>query len=779
MKRCLSVLALMLALLPEMPFCAADDTSVAAIRAQYAKMDAGSNTGDVSVFDQVCAPDCRFLQPGEPPSDLAAFKKTLQQVFPQWRGFRTKTQIDSLTVSGPTATALTTQTTDGVFAGRPLHDVGKSRDTWALTAQGWRLQSSETLSDQMTPGAVTAPPGDAQADAAVVRQIKAQAVPLATVVPGHGLADLMPLAQSLSDARVVALGEASHGTREFFQMKHRLLEFLVEKQGFTVFAMEANWPETQAVDRYIKTGRGDPRRALAGLYLWTWNTQEVLDLIEWMRAYNAAPGKHATLSFTGFDMQFPDVAVRRVTAYLARVSPASAPKATAAYAPLLAWERKRGDAMSVTAPPAVAKGCTGGADDVLAMLDAHRAAYEQATSPQAFRDARQNAQVVSQAAHEMTAPSLVEQLGARDRAMADNVDWLARTAYPGQKIVLWAHNGHVGDGQIMGQPAMGTYLRRAFGSRLYTVGFAFNRGEIRAVPIVDQKMSGADRPLPVPPAPAGSGDALLHAVGEPLFLLDFHRVTPASPLGQWLTQSHPFRMPGAAWDPDPTQAALVEDPMPLRPTYDALIYVEESHATQSLAKPLAVAPPVPSVPGWKMLGGGADFAITREATNAHGGRACVHIRSVVDEPQGFAGIGQAIRADAYQGKRIRLSGYLRTRNVAGQATLWMRVDGLAGTLQLDNMTGRGVMGTTDWTRFAIVLDVPAESVSLHYGALLSGPGEAWVDDLALETVDPAAVAVTAPPDGAQPFEGADIAAAKKRNAALPAAPVNMGFEADH
>lgn len=88
----------------------------------------------------------------------------------------------------------------------------------------------------------------------------------------------------IDGARIVALGEATHGTREFFKLKHRLVEFLVAEHGFTTFAIEANWPECEAAIEYVMNGVGDPAVALAGLHFWTWDTEEVLALIEWMRS---------------------------------------------------------------------------------------------------------------------------------------------------------------------------------------------------------------------------------------------------------------------------------------------------------------------------------------------------------------------------------------------------------------------------------------------------------------------------------------------------------------
>ncbi len=152
-------------------------------------------------------------------------------------------------------------------------------------------------------GAETQPPTDPETVKRVAAELRQRAVPLTTAEAGNPYQDLAAFGKAIGDARVVALGEATHGTREIFQMKHRLLEYLVKEKGFTVFAIEANWPESMAVDRYIKTGEGDPRKALADMYFWTWQTEEVLAMVEWMRAYNQAAGSRPQVSFTSFDMQ--------------------------------------------------------------------------------------------------------------------------------------------------------------------------------------------------------------------------------------------------------------------------------------------------------------------------------------------------------------------------------------------------------------------------------------------------------------------------------------------
>ncbi|HEX6903722.1 MAG TPA: erythromycin esterase family protein [Thermoanaerobaculia bacterium] len=162
------------------------------------------------------------------------------------------------------------------------------------------------------------PPADA------VAWVKSRAIPFNTAEAGNGFADLQPLKKMIGDARIVSLGEGTHGTREFFQMKHRLTEFLASEMGFTLFAIEANMPEAYAVNEYVFTGKGDPKELLKGMYFWTWDTQEVLDMIEWMRRFNQS-GK-GKIQFLGFDMQTHIVAAKNARAFVAKADPGYAPK---------------------------------------------------------------------------------------------------------------------------------------------------------------------------------------------------------------------------------------------------------------------------------------------------------------------------------------------------------------------------------------------------------------------------------------------------------------------
>lgn len=393
----------------------------------------------------------------------------------------------------------------------------------------------------------------APAPQAVVDWIRGQAIPLLTPRAGHGFADLAPLRDVVGGARVVALGEATHGTREFFQMKHRLLEYLVSELGFSVFAIEANWPESEAVDEYVRTGRGDPARALAGLYFWTWNTEEVLDLIRWMRQWNAVPG-HRQVRFYGFDMQAGAVSAERLAARLQQIDAALAAEVGPALARLAADERA--DAPKVENLAAVAA--------VLPRIAERLPKPASATDRQALVD-HQYVRVLQQYTELRSDAKGATKL--RDRAMADNVRWIADVAEPGSRIVLWAHNWHVANSDEP-FPWMGHHLETALGKEYLPVGFLFHHGAFQAMGRV-----GRGRGLnefAVGPPPAGALEDTFERAGWPLCLLDLRRLPPSGTVAEWFRSPQSVREIGASFSGEANMARELVLP----DEYEAVIYVE-------------------------------------------------------------------------------------------------------------------------------------------------------------------------------------------------------------
>src|SRR5256714_11358995 len=143
-------------------------------------------------------------------------------------------------------------------------------------------------------------PASAQ-DSAVVAWIRETAVPLRTLNAGSGFADLAPLKPVLMNARIIGLGESTHGTSEFQRVKHRLLEFLVKEMGYTAFAMEAGYSETQPMNDYVLHGRGNRADVLSKLGYVAWDMEEFAAMVDWMRAYNRTVPEARKVRLYGVD----------------------------------------------------------------------------------------------------------------------------------------------------------------------------------------------------------------------------------------------------------------------------------------------------------------------------------------------------------------------------------------------------------------------------------------------------------------------------------------------
>ena len=155
----------------------------------------------------------------------------------------------------------------------------------------------------------------------VIDWISKSAIQINTVESGNGFEDFLAIGEMIGDARIVSLGEPTHGNREVFQLKHRMIEYLVKEMGFNIFALECPFGEAYDINRYVVDGIGDPEKALASIYMWAWDTREMLDLIKWMRLYNIDPNHKPKVKFYGFDTQNPERAARVMLDYLSKVDP--------------------------------------------------------------------------------------------------------------------------------------------------------------------------------------------------------------------------------------------------------------------------------------------------------------------------------------------------------------------------------------------------------------------------------------------------------------------------
>jgi len=589
---------------------------------------------------------------------------------------------------------------------------------------------------------------------AVKSWLATNAIRLTTVEAGHGFADMQPLKKIVGEARVVSLGEATHGTREFFQLKHRMLEFLVNEMGFNIFAIEATMPESFDINEYVLTGKGDPAKALAGIYFWTWDTQEVLAMIEWMRRYNADPQHTRKVKFYGFDMQSAPRAAKVTLAYLRRVDPAQAETAEKELGqlanPYTQFEfAKLSQEKKATAGETI--------KSVIASLESRKQDYVKRTGADDWATARQHAQVLAQNIEMQSGPPTgIAQSAIRDRSMAENIRWILDHEGPGTKIVAWAHNGHVATHNQFGMDWMGQHLRRALGREMVVFGFAFNQGGFQAVEMPFPSERGL-RPFNVNAASEGSLDAMLASAGLQMAALDLRALPADGPVAKWFGEPKGTRSIGAGYGDQFAPNFLAQQVTPQ--IYDALLFVEKTTAAKPV-DPLDSPGPSPklSAPANTDFEEGEagklpsdwraspklrryDFQIASTEERCYSGKRCIAISRAPGKHYGeMAGsVGQRLDATAYRGKKIKLRAAVRAE-LAGAGNLsWLRLNVSKKVFgpqsaAFDSLDKYPIT-SAEWRIYEIIADVPQDADSISYGLVLVGDGKAWLDSVSVEVVD--------------------------------------------
>ncbi len=593
---------------------------------------------------------------------------------------------------------------------------------------------------------------DRERGKATVDWLGANAVRLKTVEAGHGFDDMEPLRKIVGNARVVALGEGPHGTREYFQLKHRMLEFLVTKMGFTVFAMEAQMPEAFDINEYVLTGRGDPVKAIPALYVWPHSTEEVVDLFRWMRQYNANPQHARKVKFYGVDPRAETRALRNALEYLGRVDPDQWREVKKSLAvlmdPFLTTNRER---LSKSEPDTLLKldVLLRIAERSLATFDAQRKRYIARSSAQSWSLARQHMRNVVQILAQHADPR--PWAGLRDRQMAENFEWVLEREGPQAKAVVWAHNGHVASSCYGFRLPMGCYMRRALGPDLVVFWLTFNRGGFKAVGPGSTVPGPIPRSFSVAPLPDSSLDATLAQAGLRIAAVDLRAIPDRSPVSEWFARPHTTRS-GIGAGFDSTRESL-GGLIPMRNVADALLFVDSTSPVHLLAN-------VPQIPqetlrtptnldfetgsqggsphGWYMTPSAAffDFRMST-ANNPYRGKASGLLERSPGHHYGerSGGLEQMIDATPYRGKWVRLKAMNRA-NVIGddsRAHFWLTF--FTPSTALDPLFRRTVTAN-EWRSNEIVAQIPQNALFIRYGFTLVGTGRAWIDDVSLDIVPP-------------------------------------------
>ncbi len=475
---------------------------------------------------------------------------------------------------------------------RNSHDTRRRRAPRARPLRpAWGAALAATLAGAALTGAActrgptNAPPAPDVVQAADA--VRAAALPV-TGAPG----DYDALLALVGDARVVLLGESTHGTQEYYAERARITQRLVREKGFTAVAVEGDWPDTYRVNDYVR-GRGadaSPEQALGGYTRfprWMWRNEEVRDLVTWLRAHNAARPAAERVGVYGLDVYSLGPSRAAVEQYLAGVDPAAAARVREHYRCFTPYgddPQQYGAAASRGSAS-----CQAAATAVLDTLRARAAARPaDPDAAEALNSALRNAHAVANAEeyYRTLYRGGVSTWNLRDRRMAEGLEALETHlgALGGRpaKVVVWAHNTHAGDARqtesgAQGELNIGQLTRERLGAAAVSVGFFSHRGTVFAAPEWDEE----GRVYTLRPALRGSVSDVLHAAvtgGAPAtFLLPLR----AGPAAEALTPERLERAVGVVYKPE-TERQSHYFLARLARQFDAAVFVDESSAIRPL-----------------------------------------------------------------------------------------------------------------------------------------------------------------------------------------------------
>jgi protein-L-isoaspartate(D-aspartate) O-methyltransferase len=385
-------------------------------------------------------------------------------------------------------------------------------------------------------------------------------------------------------ARVVLLGEASHGTSEFYRARAAITRRLVERHGFDIVAVEADWPDAASIDRYV---RGRPKREgeespFSRFPTWMWRNREVDEFVRWLAAHNGALEPEARTGFYGLDLYNLGGSIRAVIDYLDEVDPEAAAIARERYGCLAPWR----DNPQGYGRMAISEGyarCEAKVVQVLRGLLENRVDYAAGDGDE-WLDAAANARLVKNAEGYYRAmyQSSAESWNLRDTHMFETLCQILDARGPDSKAVVWAHNSHIGNaahtemGQQREELNIGQLVKERFGEASRLIGFGTHTGTVAAASDWDGEMEVKS----VRPSLPGSYERVCHDAGVPRFLLDMRQGVNEEAV-EALLEPRLERFIGVIYRPETERWSHYAEAV-LPNQFDAFVWFDETSAVTPL-----------------------------------------------------------------------------------------------------------------------------------------------------------------------------------------------------
>lgn len=397
-------------------------------------------------------------------------------------------------------------------------------------------------------------------------------------------APLERLLERIGDARVVLLGEATHGTSEFYRMRDRITRALVERKGFNVVAAEADWPDAARVDHYVRDRDVPPQEweTFARFPTWMWRNHEFHDFVEWLRAHNAELSRERRVRFAGLDLYSLYTSIDEVLRFLDARDPEAARVARERYGCLTPWQSDPA-AYGRAALSGEYRSCEQEAVRMLESLLRERVRLA-GDDPERLFDAVQNARLVAEAEryYRIMYYGHHQSWNLRDEHMFRTLQLTLAFGGPDSKAVVWEHNSHVGDARATemsarGELNVGQLCRREFGDAAYSIGFGTDHGTVAAASYWDGPMEVKT----VVPSRGDSYERVFHDAPVPGLLLGL-RDPLETGLREELSEARLERAIGVIYRPETERASHYFRAV-LPRQFDEYVWIDGTSAVEPLA----------------------------------------------------------------------------------------------------------------------------------------------------------------------------------------------------
>lgn len=393
---------------------------------------------------------------------------------------------------------------------------------------------------------------------AIVKAINENAFQLNDSDPNIDIDKDAKLDSIFNKVRIFGFGEATHGTKEFFNLKFKFFKYLVKNQGVRNFAIEASYANCIAINNYIKGQKNDPKELLKNIGFWIWNTQEVLELIEWMKKFNVDKIQSNQINFYGIDIMDCSNSAKIITEHLTE----NLYENKTQYLDILSFYTIKNNTKYLNKN----------------ILKNHLIVMNE------LKEILKSSEVKNKELYISLQNSIIQYINfridyrqeIRDKEMSENINQILHFNGNESKIFIWAHNFHIKKNNITytNDFAMGHFLKEKYGNEYYSLGFDFATGAFNAYSIKNKKIEIFSITEPM----TKTSSKLFNESSFDSFFLDFNSISKIDILNNYITSKVNYRGIGSTYNPKMVENEKLKD------AYDGIIFVKQTQASTLLLR---------------------------------------------------------------------------------------------------------------------------------------------------------------------------------------------------